>query len=137
MAKGEGDFSLLQDILAHEKLENCKTCLIHSPSTNYTKILRQITITIGNQNDATRIMQIDLNGGPLHPELNSGEYVLQKEIINMRPSWRHAKLAYVIWYNNVADCWMISHSKDIGTSKWLFAGPVGSKKWPNEIDFKG
>lgn len=82
-------------------------------------------------------MQIDLNGGPLHPELNSGEYVLQKEIINMRPSWRHAKLAYVIWYNNVADCWMISHSKDIGTSKWLFAGPVGSKKWPNEIDFKG
>ena len=82
-------------------------------------------------------MQINLNGEPLHPELNSGEYVLQDEKINKLPVWRHTKLAYVIWYNIDANRWMISHSKDIGTPKCIFAGPVNNQKWPNEISFKG
>ena len=101
-------------------------------------ILRQITISSGtHQQYAPQIMQINLNGEPLHPELNSGEYVLQDETINNLPFWRHTTLAYVIWYNVNADRWMISHSKDIGTSKCIFAGPVDNQKWPNEISFKG
>ena len=135
--KAEGDFSLLQDVMGHSKQEKCETCQKHSPSTNSAEILRQITISIGSQQDAPRTMQINLIGEPLYPELNSGEYVLQDEMINKHHSWRHAKLAFVIWYNNEDDRWMISYSKDIGTSKWIFAGPVGSNRWPNKISFKG
>ena len=103
-------------------------------------ILRQITISSGtHQQHVPSIMQINLTGEPLHPELNSasGEYVLQDEKINELPFWRHTKFAYVIWYNIDANRWMISHSKDIGTSKCIFAGPVDNQKWPNEISFKG
>ena len=135
--KEEGDFSLLQDVMGHGKQDHCETCQKHSPSTKSEEILRQITISTGVPKDAPRKMQINLIGEPLYPELNSGEYVLQDKMINMWPFWRHAKSAYVIWYNSVDDRWLISHSKDIGTSKWIFAGPPGSKKWPNEITFKG
>ena len=79
-------------------------------------------------------MQINLIGEPLYPELNSGEYVLQDEEINELPTWRHTKLDMVIWYNN---CWMLGYSKDIGTSKWISACPIGSEKWPHEMIFKG
>ena len=133
----KGDLSCLQEIVKHSKQKYCAICHKHLPSTDLKEILLQITISIGSQQDAPRTMQIVLIGGPLYPELNCGEYVLQDEIINKQPSWRHTKLAYVIWFSNVDKRWMIGHSKDIGTSKWIFAGPLGSKKWPNEISFKG
>ena len=135
--KEEGDFSLLQNVVGHSKQYNCEICQKHSPTTTSKEILRQIVISIGSQQDAPRIVEINLMGETLHPELNSREYVLQGEMINKRPSWRHTKLPYVIWYNNIDDRWMISHSKDIGTSNWIFAGQVGNNKWPNELIFKG
>ena len=128
---------MLQDVKGHDKQDNCEICHKHSPSTNSLEILRQITISIGSQQNAPKRMQINLIGKPLYPELDNGEYVLQDRLINNLPYWQHTRLAYVIWYNNVDDRWMISHSKDIGTSKWIFAGPIGSKKWPNEVTFKG
>ena len=133
----KGDLSCLQEIIEHVKQKNCAICHKHSPSTDSKELLRQITISIGSPQDAPRRMQINFIRGPLYPELNSGEYDLQKEKINGLPSWKHTKLAFVIWYNKDDDRWMLSHSKDIGTSEWIFAGPVGSKKWPNEINFKG
>ena len=125
--------------MGHSKQENCDTCHKLSPSTNCKEILRQITISIGDLQDAPKSINIKVVGEPLHPELSraSGQYVLQDRLINKLPYWQHSKFAFVIWHNNVDNCWMISHSKDIGTSKWIFVGPIGSLKWPHEISFKG
>ena len=131
----KGDLSLLQNIMNHAKQKRCEICQKHSPSTNSLKILQEISISSGSQKDAPKIVQIDLVGEPFYDELSSGEYTLQDRLINERPFWRHMNLRYVIWFNNVDCRWMISHSKDIGTSQWLFAGPIGSNKWPNEISF--
>ena len=136
--KNEGDFSLLQDVMGHDKLEKCETCQKHSPSTNSLEILRQITISIGSQEDSPKTIYIKDIGEHLLPQLGnaSGEYVLQDRLINNFPYWQHKEYAFVIWYSNHSH-WMISHSKDIGTSNWIFAGSDARKKWPNEMNFKG
>ena len=137
----EGDLSMLKEITNHGKTQDCDICLKHSPTTNSLGILQTISISSGNQSNAPMKIQVQLDKGhffhQMHPEISNGEYTLQDRLINRFPYWRHAELTYVIWYNNVADCWVISHTKDIGTCKWIFAGPIGINKWPNEIYFKG
>ena len=130
---------MLVDVLGHNELENCETCMKHSPSTNTLKILQQITISIGDFENAPKLVQINVVGEPLHPEFSSasGEYVLQDRLINNFPYWQHAELLYVIWYNNDDDRWLISINKDIGTFNFIFVGSAGKNNWPNEISFKG
>ena len=129
-----GDVSFLQEIMRHANpQQECEICLKHSPSAISSQILQEISISSGSKSNAPKKMQIKLVGGLLQ----SGEYVLQENMINRFPYWQNTELGYVVWYNNVEDQWLISHSTDIGTSKWIFAGPVGSNKWPNEIIFKG
>ena len=125
--------------MGHTKLENCETCQKHSPHTCSTEILRQIAISSGSHGEAPKKVQMNLIGEYINAESKraSGDYVLQDNFINKFPFWRHSEFPYAIWYNNVNDRWMISHSKDIGTSKWIFVGPIGSLKWPHEISFKG
>ena len=129
-----GDLSFLQEIMNHEKPQDCEICLKHSPSSSSSlRILHEISISSGSKSNAPTKIRINLVGRYLQPS----EYVLQDSLVNRYPYWQNAELGYVLWYNNVVDCWVISQGKDIGTSKWIFAGPIGSNKWPNEIFFKG
>ena len=136
----KGDLSLLLKLVGHANKQNCNICLQHCPSTNSLEILQQISISKGTQNNAPKIIKVKVVGEPLFPELSntSGDYVMQDSFINNLPFWRHSKLTYIIWYNIDDALLAISHSKDIGTSKWIFAAPVGNNlKWPNEVSFKG
>ena len=130
-----GDVSFLQEIMRHANpQQECEICLKHSPSSSSSlRILHEISISSGSKSNAPTKIRINLVGRYLQPS----EYVLQDSLVNRYPYWQNAELGYVLWYNNVVDCWVISQGKDIGTSKWIFAGPIGSNKWPNEIFFKG
>ena len=124
----KGDLSMLKEILNHEKSQDCEICLKHSPTTNSLGLLQAISISSGSQSNAPPKIQIHLDKGylpQLQPDLCFGEYVLQDRLINRFPYWQHAELAYVICFNNVEDRWVISNSKDIGTSKWILRGFVG------------
>ena len=126
---------MLQKIMGHDKQHNCEICLKHSPHTNSLAILQEISISSGSKKDAPTKIRVKLQKDFLQP--GPGEYILQERLINRFPYWQNNALSYIIWYYNFEDRWVISHSKDIGTSTWIFAGPIGSNKWPNEIIFKG
>ena len=85
MVGEEGDFSLLREIVNHEKMPNCETCKKHSPKTMSCEILSQISISNSSktQNDAPYLLRIDLTGELLQqlPEM-MGEYVRQDQLIN-------------------------------------------------------
>ena len=142
----EGDYSILQETLNHAKLKDCEICQKHaaeycqkcknqSPLTNTMELLTQISITTsGDQKDIPKRLKLELTG-QFHEQLNKfrGEYILQEQMINRFPYWRHTMQKIAIWYNNAGECWSIGYNKDIGTSKWVFAGPAQITKWPNEI----
>ena len=86
------------------------------------------------QNNAPKFLEVDLIGELLQqiPETR-GEYVRQNYLINRFPFWKKPDDNFVIWFNNQNDRWILSLGKDIGTSNWIFASPLGNFKWPNEI----
>ena len=121
----EGDYSLLQETLNHQCLKTCETCQSNSPSTNSVEILHQITIDCSNsgQNDVPERLCLEFEGELLQETCDfRGHFLLQERLINRYPYWKHMKENYLIWYNHVDEHWSIGHSKDIGTSTWIFAG---------------
>ena len=91
----EGDYSLLQEHVNHEKVQNCVTCQKHSPSTNSLEILHQITITSSNtgQNDLPKSLRVRFESE--NPILGiSGDYLLQQRLINRYPYWKHTEFFY-------------------------------------------
>ena len=117
----------------HSKL--CSNCQEDSPSI-FGEILREITITSlrGTQSNAPKFLEVDLIGDLLeHKPETKGEYIRQNYLINRFPFWKKHENNFVIWFNNQNDHWILSSGKDIGTSNWIFASPLGNFKWPNEI----
>ena len=152
---------MLQDALRHGKLKNCEICQTHAAdhsqfgycqnckklskfcphcqkdsSSISGDILLEISITSsrGIQNNAPKFLEVDLIGDLLEqkPE-TKGEYVRQNYLINRFPFWKKPDDNFVIWFNNQNDRWILNLGKDIGTSNWIFASPLGNFKWPNEI----
>ena len=142
----EGDYSLLQEALNHAKLKDCeicqkhaanycKTCQNYSPLTESMEILTKITITSSNgQKDIPKTLNLEImaNINQEHTKL-IGDYILQKQMINRFPFWKHSDQNFAIWYNNVYECWSVGENKNLGTSKWILAGPHQVCKKPNEI----
>ena len=146
MIAKEGDYSLLQEALNHAKLKDCeicqkhaanycRTCQNYSPLTESMEILTKITITSSNgQKDIPKTLSLELtaNVSQEHTEL-IGDYILQNQMINRFPFWKHNDQNFAIWYDNISECWSIGKNKNLGTSKWIFAGPFQVSKLPNEV----
>ena len=140
-----GDYSLLQEALAHAKLKDCeicqkhaadycKTCNNYSPFNKSMVILNQISITSGSQKNVPKRLILELPE-EIDQQISEwmGYYQLQERLINRFPFWKHNSKNFAIWFNNVNEYWSIGHLKDIGTAHWVFASTIQTTKWPNEI----
>ena len=62
-----------------------------------------------------------------------GTYILQTDLINSYPTWKH-KIKKSVWFSSAIGRWVVGYDRDIGSSTCEILGPIAQDDWPPNIN---